>query len=118
MRFTALSKSSEWATGLATYPDGSSQRYTIPATAPRARFRVRARLGATAMAALRAFYAARKARKEPFFLYWPWETNPLFSHYPTGTETDGRYTVRFDSDWTQSQTLQRGEIELELVEID
>ncbi len=117
LTYTALSKSSEWATGVATYPDGSSQRYSIPATAPRARFRLRAKLGATAMAALRAFYVARKGRKEPFFLYWPWERTVPFTYDPTGTETDGRYTVRFDCDWSQSQMLQRGEVELDLLEI-
>ena len=117
MTYTALSKTSEWATNVSTFPDGSSQRYSIPATAPRARFRLRAKLGATAMAALRAFHAARKGRKEPFFLYWPWERTVPFTYDDTGTETDGRYTVRFDSDFSETWSLQRGEVELEMVEI-
>lgn len=49
MTYTALLKSSEWATNVnASYPDGSSQRYSLPAGSPvkpRARFHLRARLG-------------------------------------------------------------------------
>lgn len=125
LTYIALSKTSEWAMNVSQYPDGSSQRYTLPkgdpspppGPMPRARFRLRAKLGATAMAALRAFFVARKGKKEPFFLYWPWERTVPFSYDPTGTETDGRYIVRFDSDWNESWSLQRGEVAVDLVEI-
>lgn len=120
LTYLSLSKSSEWATLVSQYPDGSSQRYSLPAGSPakaRARFRLRARLGATAMAALRAFYASVKGQKDGFYWYMPWERTVPFTYDPTGTETDGRYSVRFASEWRQEWTLGRGIVELELVEI-
>ena len=120
MRWLSLQAVSEWATETNDYPDGSSQRRTLPGGSPakpRLRFIGRARLGATAMAALRSFYVARLGKQQPFWFYWGAETVPKWSHDPTGTETDGRYCVRFATDWTQQWGLSRGEVELELVEI-
>lgn len=120
LRWLSLSAVSEWATAVSEYSDGSSQRRSLPAGSPakaRMRFTGRARLGATAMAALRAFYTARLGKQQPFFYYYPWETSPQFSHDPTGTETTGRFTVRFANDWTQQWGLARGEVEIELLEL-
>jgi hypothetical protein len=120
VHWTSLQAVSDWSTAVTEYPDGSSQRRSLPGGSPakaRLRFIGRARLDATAMAALRAFYVARKGKQQAFFFYWGWETSPMFSHDPTGTETVGRYTVRFANDWTQQWGLARGEVEVELVEI-
>jgi hypothetical protein len=120
IRWTTFQAVSEWSTETNEYVDGSSQRRTLPGGSPakaRMRFIGRARLGATAMAALRAFYAARVGKQGPFWFYYGPETSPAWSHDPTGTETLGRYTVRFANDFTQQFGLARGEVEIELVEI-
>jgi len=120
MTFRSLSKSIDWLTNVTEYPDGSTQRYSVPKGSParpRVRFTLRARLAAGAMAALKAFYLACNGRQVPFWFYYGYETDPLFSHDPTGTETAGRYTVRFDGDWREDWALARGEVDLQLVEV-
>ena len=197
MTYLAMSKVSEWQTSVSQYPDGSSQRYSIPATAPRVRFKLRAKLGAgesvangaigtgtpdltsasnpwvaadagkaisvagagasgrplvtyiltyvsagavtlganagTTVAAaetiwsttgnppmgvLKALHTACRGRHGALLFYWPWDRTVPFSYDPSGTELDGRYTVRWDSDFREEWNLSRGELEIELVEID
>ena len=36
---------------------------------------------------------------------------------PTGAAVAGRYTVRFSSDWNQSISLGRSDVEIELIEV-
>lgn len=120
LRWLSLSAVSEWATETNEYPDGSSQRRSLPGgtpAKPRLRFIGRARLGATAMASLRSFFVARNGKQGATFFYYGPETSPAWSHDPTGTETVGRYTVRFTSDFTMQFGLARGEVEIELLEI-
>lgn len=199
MSYLSISKSSEWATNVSTYPDGSSQRYSLPTGSPikpRARFKLRARLGAgtsvadgaitsgtaaltsasnpwTAadegkaisvagagtggrplvtyilaytsagavtlganagttvtgaeviwglgnqppMGVLKALHAAYRGRHGALLYYHPWERTVPFTYDPSGTETDGRYTVRLDSDFSEEWDLLRGVAEFELVEI-
>ena len=66
---------------------------------------------------LRAFYLARDGPMEPFWYYDPWDASPKFSYDPTGASATGRYTVRFDSPWTESTGLARTQVQLELVEV-
>jgi hypothetical protein len=54
---------------------------------------------------------------EPFYFYDPYGTNPKFSYGPTGTAVTGRYTVRFNSDWNQSVSPGRSDVQLELIEL-
>lgn len=200
MTYLSLSKSSEWATNVnASYPDGSTQRYSLPAGSPvkpRARFRLRARLGigtsvadgvittgtpnltsasvpwtaaiqgraisvagagpgglplvtyvltyvsagavtlgrnagTTAssaeviwsttgnppMGVLKALFTSLRGRLGATYYYYPWDRTVKFAYDLSGTETDGRYTVRLDSDFREEWNLQRGGIDLELVEI-
>jgi hypothetical protein len=67
------------------------------------------------MIALRAFMLAHPA--DAFYFYEPTETSPLYSYDPTGEATDGRYLVRFASDWSQSMGIRRGETGVDLVEV-
>jgi hypothetical protein len=120
MRWLSLQAVSDWSTSVNEYPDGSAQRRSLPGGSPakaRLRFIGRARLGATAMLALKAFYVARVGKQGPFWFYYGVETVPKWGHDPTGTETDGRYCVRFANDFTMQFGLARGEVEVELVEI-
>ena len=95
------------------YANGESQR-SVFATTSRKRWSRQLRLTATEMADLRTFYLARGGRTEPFFYFDPWETSPLFTSIPSGTQ--GRYTVRFDCDWSQEIGLGRGQVGIEFVE--
>ena len=98
------------------YRNGESQR-SVQATNSRKRWRLAKRLTAAQLSALRDFYDARKGPTEPFYFYDPYETNPKFSHDPTGQAIAGRYTVRFVSEWSQSASLGRTDATFELVEV-
>jgi phage-related protein len=98
------------------YRNGESQR-SVQATNSRKRWRLAKRLTPAQLAALRDFYDARKGATEPFYFYDPYETNPKFSHDPTGQAVAGRYTVRFAGGWNQSVSLGRADVSLELVEL-
>jgi hypothetical protein len=89
----------------------------VQATTSRKRWRLAKRLPPIALAALRDFYDARKGATEPFYFYDPYETSPKFSHDPTGQAAAGRYTVRFDSEWSQSVGLGRADVSIELIEL-
>ena len=75
------------------------------------------RLTPAQLAALRNFYDARNGLHEPFYFYDPYDTNPKFSYDPTGVAVTGRYTVRFNSDWSQSVTPGRSDVQIELIEL-
>jgi len=98
------------------YKNGESQR-SVLATNSRKRWRLTKRLTPAALQTLRTFYDARNGATEPFFFYDPYDTNPKFSHDPTGQVTTGRYTVRFNSDWQQSSGPGRSDVEIELLEL-
>jgi hypothetical protein len=98
------------------YRNGESQRAALASTS-RKRWRLVKRLTPALLAELRDFYDARKGPTEPFYFYDPYDTNPKFSHDPTGVATTGRYTVRFDNEWSQEVTLGRLSIEIALVEL-
>ena len=97
------------------YKNGESQR-SVLATNSRKRWRLTKRLTPAALQTLRTFYDARNGTTEPFFFYDPYDTNPKFSYDPTGQVTTGRYTVRFDGAWSQSDDIGRLNTEIALVE--
>ncbi len=98
------------------YRNGESQR-SVQATNSRKRWRLAKRLTPAQLAALRDFYEARRGATEPFYFYDPYETNPKFSHDPTGQAVAGRYTVRFHGEWNQSAGLGCAEVTFELIEL-
>lgn len=98
------------------YRYGESQR-SAQASNSRKRWRLAKRLTPAQLAALRGFYDARKGPTEPFYFYDPYETNPKFSHDPTGQAAAGRYAVRFAGEWSQSVSLGRADISIELIEV-
>ena len=98
------------------YRNGESQRALLVATS-RKRWSLAKRLRPTVLQQLRDFYDARKGPEEPFYFYDPYETVPKFSYDPTGTATQGRYTVRFEGAWEQSVGLGRADVEISLVEL-
>ena len=98
------------------YRNGESQR-SVVATTSRKRWRLAKRLNAAQLQALRAFYEARNGPAEPFYFYDPYETTPKFSYDPTGQAVQGRYTVRFNTDWSQTTSLGRSDVQVELIEL-
>lgn len=98
------------------YRNGESQR-SVQATTSRKKWKLTKRLSPSQLAALRDFYDARCGSLEPFYFYDPYETNPKFSSDPTGVAVTGRYTVRFNSDWSQSVTPGRSDVQIELIEV-
>jgi len=98
------------------YRNGESQR-SVQATNSRKRWRLVKRLAPAQLATLRDFYETRNGPTEPFYFYDPYETNPKFSHDPTGQAVVGRYTVRFAGSWEQSASLSRTDLSLELIEL-
>ena len=98
------------------YRNGESQR-SAQAANSRKRWRLAKRLTPAQLEALRDFYDARKGPTEPFYFYDPYETNPKFSDDPTGQAVTGRYTVRFDGEWSQSVGPARTDVEIALAEL-
>ena len=98
------------------YRNGESQR-TVQAANSRKRWRLAKRLTPAQLAALRDFYDARKGPTEPFYFYDPYETNPKFSHDPTGQAAAGRYAVRFAGEWSPTVSLGRADVSMELIEV-
>jgi phage-related protein len=98
------------------YRNGESQR-SAQASTSRKKWTLTKRLTSAQLATLRNFYDARNGTHEPFYFYDPYETNPKFSYDAAGSAVTGRYTVRFNSDWDQSVTPGRSDVQLELIEL-
>ena len=45
------------------------------------------------------------------------QANSISSMDPTGIATTGRYTVRFDGEWSQTVGLGRSDVSIELIEL-
>lgn len=98
------------------YANGENQRDKLVSTS-RKRWQLTKRLTLADMQELRTFYDARGGPLEAFYFYDAWETSPKFSYDETGVATTGRYTVRFEGEWNQQQSIARGEVGLSLVEL-
>lgn len=98
------------------YRNGESQR-TVQAANSRKHWRLAKRLTPAQLTALRDFYDARIGPTEPFYFYDPYETNPKFSHDPTGQAAAGRFAVRFAGEWSQTVSLGRADVSIELIEV-
>ena len=112
----AFARSQEFPVIENEYRNGESQR-SVPVNNSRKRWRLAKRLHPTPLQALRDFFEARSGPTEPFYFYDPYETNPKFSWDPTGAATTGRYTVRFDGEWSQTVGPGRSDVSIELIEL-
>jgi hypothetical protein len=110
----AFSHSREYAVLDNEYKNGESQRCKLVETS-RKSWELSRRLTPTLLATLRAFFDARKGPQEPFFFYDPWDSG--FTYDPTGVQTLGRYTVRFEGSWSQAAGIGRTDVDLALVEL-
>jgi hypothetical protein len=98
------------------YRNGESQRAAQTATS-RKKWTLSKRLTSAQLQMLRNFYDDRSGTLEPFYFYDPYETNPKFSYDPTGQAVTGRYTVRFNTEWSQSVGPGRSDVQIELIEL-
>lgn len=96
------------------YVDGESQRKCLVGNS-RKRWQRTHRLTPTQVTTLRNFYDARGGPLEAFYFYDPAETSPAYTATPSGTQ--GRYTVRFEGDWSQQMSPGRGEVATVLIEV-
>ena len=70
--------------------------------------------------AMRAFFEQQLGGLTPFYFYNPFEAaGAIGSNYdPTGETVEGRHTVVFRGNWTETIGLPRTDVPLELAEID
>ncbi len=98
------------------YRNGESQRSRLVETS-RKRWTTARRLTPSLLDTFRGFFDARKGGHEPFYFYDPWDTSPKFSYDPTGSSPVGRYTVRFDSVWSQTVGMGRADVQIDIIEL-
>jgi phage-related protein len=113
---SAFTRAQEYPVIENEYRNGESQR-SVQVNNSRKRWRLAKRLPPTPLQTLRDFYEARTGPAEPFYFYNPYETNPKFSWDPTGVAPTGRYTVRFDGEWSQTVGPARSDVSIELIEL-
>jgi phage-related protein len=73
------------------------------------------KLATTELKALRDFFDAHKGKS--FWFYDPYEGTPFGNWDATGTSTSGRFSVRFNSGWRQTQSGARHDVSISLIEV-
>ena len=110
---TAFSESREYLQLLAQYHDGTTERSQLSQTS-RKSFKLDLRLTAARVVAMKAFWDGQQGGVVPFLFY-----NLAEGAYdPTGNSTQGRYTVVFRGNWSQTTGMLRTDVpQIELVEV-
>lgn len=111
---SAFELASEFVVDVNGYQDASFQAKALTTTS-RKTWRAIIPCTSTLLTSLRSFWSARGI--EPFYYYFWRETSPLGAVDLTGTSTVGRYTVKFNSEWNEENTLGRNAINVEIVEV-
>jgi len=108
-----FAESREYAQLQTQYHDGTTERSQLASTSRRT-FRLAQRLTATLAAALNSFWDSHQGGVVPFLYY-----NLAEGQYDsTGAATQGRYTVVFRGNWSQSTGMQRTDVpQIELIEV-
>lgn len=110
---TSFSESREYAQLQAQYHDGTTDRFRLAQTS-RKTFKLAQRLTAAGAIALKAFWDGQQGGVVPFLFY-----NLIEGSYDaSGNSTQGRYTVVFRGNWSQSTGMLRTDVPLiEIVEV-
>lgn len=109
----AFSESREFVQLQAQYHDGTTERSQLAQTS-RKSFRLAQRLTAARVATLKAFWDGQQGGVIPFLFYNLGEG----AYDSTGNSTQGRYTVVFRGNWSQTAGLLRTDVpQLELIEV-
>jgi hypothetical protein len=106
---TVFSEQRHFAARVNEYRGGEAQRMVLVATSRRT-FTQTKRLCPTDLLTLRTFRDTVNHRA--FYFYHPKEG----TYDPTGVSTTGRYTVRFDGNWSQTSYIPRTEAQIRMVE--
>jgi hypothetical protein len=122
---TAFSENRVYPMLTQPYHDGTTERSLIvngvDAAASIRRWRLSKRLKASDLATLKTFFESHNGGLTPFYFYVPFENVPGFpvgSNFDaTGASTQGRHTVVFRGDWSETVGLARTDTPLELAEI-
>jgi hypothetical protein len=102
---TALAESRECAQIQAQYHDGTTERSQLAQTSRKA-FKLAQRLTAARVIALKSFWDGQQGGGIPFLFY-----NLAEGAYDaTGNSTQGRYTVVFRGNWSQSTGMLRTDV--------
>jgi len=110
---TAFTESREYVQLQAQYHDGTTQRSQLAQTS-RKTFKLAQRLMAARVAALKTFWDGQQGGVVPFLFY-----NLAEGAYdPAGNSTQGRYTVVFRGNWSQTTSILRTDVpQIELIEV-
>jgi hypothetical protein len=110
---TGFSESREFAQLQAQYHDATTERSQLAQTS-RKTFKLAQRLTAARVVALKSFWDSQRGGVVPFLFY-----NLAEGAYdPTGNSTQGRYTVVFRGNWSQTTNMLRTDVpQIELVEV-
>lgn len=98
-----------------SYRNGERQVGLLVSTS-RKTFEMTAALTAAELQTLRELYDATNSGLDPLYFYYGPETSPPYSSNPSGS--DGRYTVRWESEWNQRVGIARSEVSMLLVEVN
>lgn len=109
----AFSESREFVQLQAHYHDGTTERSQLARTSRRA-FKLAHRMTAALVIALKAYWDGQQGGVVPFLFY-----NLAEGAYDaTGNSTQGRYTVVFRGNWSQTTGLLRTDVpQIDLVEV-
>ena len=118
---TAFTEMREYAALQNEYHDGTLERGLLAQTSRRT-FKLTKRLSATDLATLKSFWDQKDGGMVPFFFYNPFDVasgQQIGSNWDsTGNSTQGRVTVVFRGNWSQSTGLARTDIpQIELAEV-
>ena len=110
---TAFSESRDYAQLQVQYHDGTTDRSQLAQTS-RKTFKVAQRLTAARAISLKAFWDGQQGGVIPFLFY-----NVAEGTYDaTGNSTQGRYTVVFRGNWSQTTGMLRTDVsQIELAEV-
>jgi len=110
---TAFSESREYAQLQAQYHDATTERSQLAQTSRRT-FKLAQLLTSVRVVALKAFWDGHQGGVVPFLFY----NLPEGAYDPTGNSTQGRYTVVFRGNWSQTTNMLRTDVpQIELVEV-
>ena len=111
MLCTAFASIDSWPVVGSEYPDGNYQS-RVDGVNPRMGWSQTHRLKFAQWTTLAAFWVTKRGGLKPFYFY----PNPT-QYDPTGNNTTGRYTVRFDGPLSGTYDLPRWVAGLKLIEV-
>jgi hypothetical protein len=122
---TAFSETRQFPMLSTTYHDGTTERsliqdgVNVPASIRT--WKLTERLTATQLQAMKTFYEGQSGGLVPFFWYNPFEPmsgQPIGSNYDsTGVSTQGRHSVVFRGNWSETVSISLTDTPLEIAKI-